>query len=393
MALDLARARADTPGCANVVHLNNAGSALPPQAVVERVIEHLRLEAAVGGYEARNRMADALTATHTSLEALLHAGPGTVAITQSDTAAWTKTLWGLAFTGWFDGGGRVLVDAAAYNSHYLALLQLRERVGITIEQVAASPTGEVDLADLARRLDHDVRLVTATHMGTHRGLVNPVADIGRLARDAGVPFFLDACQSTGQLPVDVAAIGCAVATGTGRKFLRAPRGTGFAYVAPTWAERLSPPGIDGMSAMWVDAEHYTLQPGAARLAEFEASYATHLGLGTAVDYALAVGIDAIAERVTLLAETLRDRLGALGAAIHDGGQQRGAIVTFTLADVSPYDIQRAAAAAGVNIAVTEAPWARLDMEQRGLSAAARASVHYYNDDADLDALCAVVEGL
>lgn len=386
MLLDLDQLRADTPGCELVTHLNNAGAGLPPTPVVDTVVEFIRLEARMGGYEAEAAAAGALEAAHASVALLIDADPLDVALTQSDTASWAKAFWGLVLGGWFSGGGRVIVDRAAYNSHYLSLLQARDSFGITIEAIRSTDDGTLDLDDLDRRLDGTVRMVTATHVGTHRGLVNPVADVGARTRAAGVPFFLDACQSAGQLPVDVAVIGCDVATGTGRKFLRGPRGTGWLYVAPEWSERMRPPGIDGTSANWLGEDSYELKERARRFEEFETSYAARLGLGAAVDYALAIGIPLIAERINQLAESLRQALTGIGAAVHDGGSQRSAIVTFTVPGHDPGAIQESLADAGVNVSVTRAPWARLDMDQRGLPAAVRASPHAYNSEDEIERL-------
>jgi selenocysteine lyase/cysteine desulfurase len=380
MALDLARLRAETPACEAVAHLNNAGASLLPRPVVEAVIAHVRLESELGGYEAAVLAADRLQDARSALGRLLGADPLDVALTQSDTAAWTKAFWGLALGGWFDGGGRLLVDRAAYNSHYLSLLQAAGRFGVTIEVVASTADGSLDLDDLDRRLGGDVRLVTATHVGTHRGLVNPVAAVGERTRHGAVPFFLDACQSAGQLPVDVGVIGCDVATGTGRKFLRGPRGTGWLYVRPEWSERMSPPGLDGSSASWLDESRFGLLPRAARFEEFEASVAARIGLGVAVEYALELGIAAIAERIALLAEGLRDGLRSVGASVHDGGGQRCGIVTFTLPAVAPEAVKASLAAAGIHVWTSEALSARLDMEQRGLPAVVRASPHAFNSE-------------
>jgi cysteine desulfurase/selenocysteine lyase len=386
VALDVDRLRADTPGCELVVHLNNADSSLPPRQVVDAVVEHLRLEAHSGGYEAEAAATKPLQAARSAMGRLLGVDPLDLALTESDTSSWSKAFWGLALGGWFDGGGRVMVDRAVYNSHYLSLLQARDRFGLAIEAIAAQPDGSLDLEDLDRRLDAKVRLVTATHVGTHRGLVNPVAEVGRRTRAAGVPFFLDACQSAGQLPLDLPAIGCDAATGTGRKFLRGPRGTGWLYVAPEWSERMEPPGIDGASASWVDEQRYVLSDRAGRFEQFETSYAARLGLGAAVEYALDIGLCPIAERIRLLADSLRSALAEVGAVTHDGGTLRSAIVTFTVPGQDPVSVQRALAAAGINVSVTAAASARLDMEQRGLPSAVRASPHAFNSEAEIDYL-------
>ena len=259
----------------------------------------------------------------------------------------------------------------------------------------AAADGTIDVEALVAELAaDDVALVSATHVGTHRGLVNPVEEVGAACRDAGVLFFLDACQSMGQLPVDVGRIGCAVATGTGRKWLRGPRGTGLLYVRDDLVGRLRPPGIDGASASWDDADRFHLEPGASRFVPFESPVACRLGLGTAVDHALDLGIDAIARRVDAVAEYLRAGLSAVtGTTVHDGGHRRCGIVTFTVDGVGPPAVKAAAAAAGVNVSVTGAAAARLDMGGTRPESVVRASPHYVNTEDECDRLVEVVAGL
>jgi selenocysteine lyase/cysteine desulfurase len=202
-----------------------------------------------------------------------------------------------------------------------------------------------------------------------------------------VPYFLDACQSVGQIPVDVRRIGCDVATATGRKWLRGPRGTGLLYVDSVFAERLEPPGIGWSSAVWEDADHYRLRDGAERFLDFEVPVAAHLALGEAIDHALGLGLEAIEARVAGLAEQLRRQLTQMGGvAVHDGGGRRSGIVTFTVAGVEPAAVSSAAAGRGINVSVSEAPWARLDMAPPRPVAVVRASPHYYNTEEELGRL-------
>jgi selenocysteine lyase/cysteine desulfurase len=287
------------------------------------------------------------------------------------------------------------VDRQSYDSHYMGLLQVCGFTGASISVVPAVADGTIDLEALTAELaGGDVALVSATHVGTHRGLVNPVEDVGVRCRQAGVPLFLDACQSLGQLPVDVGRIGCAVATATGRKWLRGPRGTGLLFVRSDVVDSLRPPGVDGTSAVWEDAEHYRLAPGAARFMPFESPVALHLGLGTAVDHALDLGIEAIAAQVGRIAEHLRATLSSVdGVDVHDGGSRRSGIVTFTVAGAPPAEVKAAAAAAGVNVSVTEAAAARFDMGGARPEAVVRASPHYTSTEEECARLVAVVAAL
>ena len=386
MSLDVDRLRADTPGCEQVVHLNNAGAALPPKIVTEAVIKYLRLEASLGGYEAAEASTELLTDARSALAQILGVDSADIALSHSDTSAWSKSFWGLALSGWFSPGGRVLVDPAMYNSHYFALLQAQERFGLSIETMRADADGIIDMDHLDSVLDSSVKMVTATHVGTHKGAVADVAKIGALTRPRGIPFFLDACQSAGQLPLDLSAIQCDVATGTGRKFLRGPRGTGWLFVREEWAERMQPPGVDGSSATWTSQNTLELLPRAQRFEEFETSYGAQIGLGVAVGYAAALGIDAISDRIAMLAQRMRDGLREAGAKVHDGPGPQSGIISFTLPSVDCDYLAGRLHLAGINLSVTRAAWTRLDMEKRGLEAAVRASPHAYNTEAEIDYL-------
>jgi selenocysteine lyase/cysteine desulfurase len=382
-AIDVGRVRADTPGCRDVVHLNNAGAALPTRAVVDTVVEHLELEARVGGYAAADAVGPRSAAVYDSVARLIGAAPDEIALLDSATRAWDTAFYSLAST--FRPGDRILTSRAEYASNVIAFLQTARRTGATIEVVADDETGRLSVDDLAARIDHHVAIVAMSWIPTQGGLVNPAADVGAVTRDAGVPFLLDACQAVGQLPVDVDALGCDFLSATGRKYLRAPRGTGFLYVRRPWIERLDPPFLDVHAARWVSDERIEARADARRFESWEHSVATRLGLGTAVDYALDLGLDAIAPRVFALADRLRAQLrDVAGLTLRDLGPDPCGIVTFTIDNVDPYALAARLREQRVNISVSTIDFARFDFEARGLEAVARASVHYYNTEDELD---------
>jgi selenocysteine lyase/cysteine desulfurase len=398
MAFDVERARAETPGCRHVLHLNNAGSSLPPQPVLDAQIDWLQQEAVTGGYELATRRQDDRQRTYHEVAALIGADAGEIAVVENATFAWHQAFWSLPLA----PGDRILTCEVEYATNFLSYLQAVDRRGVSIEVVPSDGHGQLSVEALADMLDDTggeggraggrVGLVAITHVPTNGGVVNPAEEVGRLTRAAGVPFLLDACQSVGQRPVDVGAIGCDMLAATGRKWLRAPRGTGFLYVRSGLLDQLEPAFLDLLGATWVEPDRYELRPDARRFENWEANLAGVIGLGEAVAYARGWGLDAIAERVTGLAAALREQLAATvpDVEVRDLGERPSGIVTFTRTCVASEAIQSTLADQGINVSVTHGHSTLLDTERRRLPDMVRASVHYYNDTDELDRFCRAV---
>jgi selenocysteine lyase/cysteine desulfurase len=252
--------------------------------------------------------------------------------------------------------------------------------------VPTDDDGAVELARLEAALDGAVLLALA-HVPTSSGLVEPVAAAGTLARAAGATFILDATQSVGQLAVDVDTIGCDVLVTTGRKYLRAPRGTGLLYVREALLERLLPAAPDVRGAEWVSDRDWTLDPRARRLETWEASVALRLGLGVALSEAAALGVAATEAHLTSVAERLRGALAELpGVALADPPAARSAIVTFHVDGLGAAEVVAGLATRQVNVVAVPRGHALWDLGGRGIEAVVRASPHIYDNDADLEAL-------
>ncbi len=390
VGIDIAVVRKDTPGCRRVIHLNNAGASLPPQVVLDTLVSYLEEEARVGGYELAARRAGDLAGVYRSVATMIGADANEIALVDSATRAWDMAFYSLRF----DRGDRILTTTTEYAANFIAYLQVAERTGARIEVVPDTPTGEIDVAALEAMVDERVKLISINHVPTNGGVVNPAAAVGEVARRYDITYLLDACQSVGQMPIDVGEIGCDLLSATSRKFLRGPRGVGFLYVRGSLVEELEPPMLDLHAATWVGADRYEIRSDAKRFETWESSAALRLGLGAACDYAMSIGVDAIWDRVDSLAVTLRTALEAIpGVTIHDKGSVKSGIVTFSVADHPAERVKDALGAQGINVSVSTAASTRIDMEQRGLDAILRASVHYFNTEDELDATTAVVAQL
>ena len=387
---EIRRLRAETPGCAEVAHFNNAGSSLPPAPVLETHLGYLRREALIGGYEAQEEAQHRLDAVYTATAQLVGGqGPDEVALFENATRAFDMALYAVPL----EPGDVILTSTAEYHSMFVTYLH-RARRGVRVEVVAPDATGQLDVGALRKRIDARVRLIAMTHMPTNGGLVQPAEAVGEVAREAGIFFLLDATQTVGQIPLDVRRLGCHALAGTSRKYLRGPRGVGFLWVARDWIERLEPPLMEGHAAEWVEPERYVIRPDAKRFEVWESNVAARLGFGAAIEYAQALGLERIWTRVQALAETLRTRLAAVpGVSVRDLGVVRGGIVSFTVRGVDAARVKAALRAASINVTVSPARGTLLDMRARGLSEVLRASVHYYNTDEEIDRLVAEVARL
>jgi len=352
-----------------------------PRPVLAAVTEHLEREAVIGGYEAAAEARERTQDTYDALATLLRTRPDHIALMENATKAWGTVFYGMDWR----SGDRVLTAQASYASNYLAMLQLRERHGIEIDVAPNDAAGQVDVDALERLITPRTRLLCLTHIPTNSGLVNPAAAVGNVAKRHGIPYLLDACQSVGQIDVDMEAIGCDFLSGTGRKYLRGPRGTGFLAVRPGSLEMIQPPVLDLHAARWAAVDNYEMQPDARRFETWEGYVAGKIGLGVAVRYTLDIGMSDIQSRTAGLAASLRTSLGDLaGVRVHDIGERKGGIVTFSHASTAATDIQRGLTTRGMNTNIADPDWARLDAERRQLPSMVRASVHYYNTEEEVD---------
>jgi cysteine desulfurase / selenocysteine lyase len=390
MAIDVRRARHETPGCENVLHFNNAGAALMPQPVLHATIAHLQLEALSGGYEAAAQAHAAVEHVYDAAATLLGCQRDEIAVVENATRAWDMAFYAVPL----GPGDRILTAMAEYASNYIAFLQVACKTGAVVEVIPNDEAGQVSIAALRQAIDARVKLIAITHVPTNGGLVNPAAAVGEVARQAGVMYLLDACQSVGQMPIDVQAIGCDMLSATGRKYLRGPRGTGLLYVRRAILERLEPPFLDLHAAQWVGRDRFVIRPDARRFENWETYYAGKIGLGVAIDYALQWGLEAIWTRIAGLADDLRQRLNAIpGVAVRDQGAQRCGIVSFSVAGTEPDQVQRLLGKERINVSVSRLPSTRLDMEARGLQDLVRASVHYYNTTTEVERFCTTLASL
>ncbi|RON53227.1 class V aminotransferase [Pseudomonas frederiksbergensis] len=379
---EVARLRAATPGCASVIHFNHAGASLPSQATLDAVLAQLQREALGGPMEAADQTIQARA--RTAAATLLNAVPEAMAFASSGSAA-----WGMAFNalGPWQSGDRILIGRHEWGGN-LACIARAVGAGAQLEVIPCDESGAVSVTALEQMIDPKVKLIALTWLPANGGLINPAEAIGALARQHGIPYFIDAGQALGQLPCDVEALNCDVLKGAGRKFLRGPRGTALLYIRPEFMQRLQPTQLDVLSAPW-DGESFALRSDARRFETSEVSVALLAGLANALEECNGLGLANIRQRIDSLSQGLRERLTRIpGLTLHNLGptDQQSGLIAFTLKGWDSAWLKQRLARRGINIGANSVAYTPLDMQARGLESIARIAVSYLNTEEEIELL-------
>ena len=379
--IDIEKIRADVPAVDQRVHFNNAGMSLMPQPAYDAMLEYLALEQSIGGYEAAIERAADTRNFYDQAAQLLNCDASDIAFFEGATKAWQAFFYALKF----EQGDRIITTTVDYGSNFVGFIQQSKRLGVEVDLVDYDENGDLDLAQLERLFSDRTRLVSLSHIPTANGLINPAERIGQLAREADVPFLLDACQSVGQINVDVGKIGCTALSATGRKYLRGPRGTGLLYVEPDFRRQLEPAMLDQCGVELINKDAYRIVDSCQRFENFEAGFASRIAFGKAIGYANSQGIDNIEQRIIELGQYCRRGLSALTAVhCHDTGKQQGGIVMFSVDQHSPESVRDYLAQHGVTVWVSSGPGGLIDFQKRNFDSLLRASIHYFNTESEID---------
>lgn len=386
---EIAVFRKDTIGCFKVNHLNNAGASLMPDVVTQAVIEHIKLESEIGGYEAAALKADAIQQFYVQAGKLINCKATNIAFTASATDSYTRALSSIPFR----AGDVVLTDNDDFISNQIQFLSCQKRFGIKIVRIKNAFAGGVDLQDLEEKLfTLQPRLLAITHIPTNSGLVQPVKSIGDIYRryekvhGDKTWYILDACQSAGQIKLDIEDLRCDFLSVTNRKFLRGPRGTGFLYISDKALEYgLEPLFIDMRGAEWVEKDVYKPKKDAMRFEDWEFAYALVIGSSLAIEYYRNIDADRIWQQVQLLSGYMRKELSAVNKVrVLDRGPEVGGLVTFTVQGAQPQYMMDEFIRRKINVVPSYRNFAVIDFDEKNVEWALRASPHYFNTMGEID---------
>lgn len=382
--------RQDTRGLSDgKIFLNNAGSSLMPSVVVDSMIDYLELEEQLGGYEVANRNAEVLEEFYDETARLINAKPSNIAFATSATEAYAKALSSIMFK----EGDVIITTADDYISNQITFISLQKKLKVNVIRTKNLPDNELDFEDLEHLIKkHNPKLIAVTHIPTNSGVIQNVEGVGKLCKQYDILYLVDACQSVGQLAVDVEKIGCDFLSATGRKFMRGPRGTGFLYVSDKILEQnYAPLLLDMRGADWTEFDDYELFKTAKRFESWEISYASLMGFTNALQYANHIGLHAIEHYNKGLSERLRENLKNSGFNVWDWGKNLSSIVTFSGPDGDLEKIQQVLKENNVFFSVTHKNSALIDFTKKNISGIVRLSPHYFNTVEEIDIVSNVLK--
>lgn len=377
--------RRDTPGCSEVIHLNNAGASLMPSSVSKVIKDYLELESLYGGYETAARESDNIFDFYNLAARLLNCRPENIAFTSSATDSYTRALSSIPFK----EGDTILTSEDDYVSNQIAFLYFRNRFGIRVERIRSMASGGLDPEDARLKIKRNrPKLVAATHIPTNSGLIQDVASLGQICSEEGIWYLVDACQSVGQMPVDTSEISCDFLSTTCRKFLRGPRGAGFLFVSDRALNAgLAPIHLDMRGAQWIGADNFILEDTARRFEDWEFAYALVRGTAKAIEYALDIGLNRIENRLKNICRFTREKLGELNnLTLLDRGDELGAIISLQVLNHSEESIRKLLYSHKINHSLVSKSSARIDFEKKNVDWALRISPHYYNTEEEIQSL-------
>ena len=378
--LDIKKIRLETPGCQSRIHFNNAGSSLNPKGVFVAVQSYLNREQEIGSYEAAEEAKVLINSFYTKFSELLNCSESEIAFIENSTRAWEMAVHSISWK----PGDQIITGENEYGSNYLGLLHLAKQRSLKILTIPNDESGTISLSQLEESVTDKTRLIAITHVASQRGDVQPASKVGEIANKHNILYLLDACQSVGQINLDTKSLKCDFLCGSGRKYLRGPRGTGFLYTKSTALKTLEPVFLDLHSANWKNVGSYEFVRDAKMFECWERNMAAMIGLTTAVEYLLKLDVKMVEQRVKQLSLNLREKLSELAAIkILEKSNNCSGIVTFTKTSISATDLKDELQKKGINISVIKQRNARLDLGKECTGDINRASLHYYNSEQEI----------
>jgi len=372
--------RADIPFLeTGIIYLDNASTTPTPRPVIDAMLEYFNEYSANIGrglHRATRRATEAFEATRGKIARVINAKLEEIVYTKNTTEAINIVAQGLKWR----KGDKVVATVLEHHSNLIPWQRLERTKGIKLDLIPATPDCSIEPDAAEKIIDKKTRLVTVSHVSNAIGSIQPVVEVGKLARDNGALFLVDAAQSVGHMPVDVERIGCDFLAAPGHKGLLGPQGTGFLYVCEDRFDELEPLLLGGGIVESVGEHSCKLVAPPQVFDAGTPNIPGIIGLGRACEYIMEIGVEKIAERERRLTEQMMEISGIEHVRVYGPRdiERRGGVVSFNVGGMDHHQVA-AMLDEIANIAVRSGHHcAAPTMRHLDVDGTVRASVHYYN---------------
>ena len=373
-----------------LAYLDNAASAQKPRAVIDRMTEvmthsyanvhrglHLLSNEATAAFEqARKTTAQFINAASTD----------EIVFTSGGTDAFNLVSYSLGVNA-LEEGDEILLSVMEHHSNIVPWHLLRERKGVVLKWLDISDDGEIDLGAYEAAFSARTKLVAISHMSNVMGALTPAKELSRIAHEHGARILFDGCQASVHGTIDVQEIDADFYVMTGHK-LYGPSGIGVLYGKKSVLDTMAPYRGGGEMIEIVEQDHVTYNDPPHRFEAGTPAIIEAIGLGAALEWMMATGIDAIAEHETALARHAMEELRKLNfITLYGQAPGKAPIICFGVDGAHPHDVSAILDRSGVAVRAGH-HCAQPLMKRLGVSATSRASFAAYNTHAEVEALIA-----
>lgn len=385
--------RADIPFLDEVIYLDAASTTPTPKPVVDAMNEyyhHFNSNTGRGAYRTAVKATSEVEKTRVKLSKLINCDPEEIIFTKNTTEAINLVVNGLNY----EKDESIIVPNIEHHSNFIPWLNLKNQ-GVKTKIISSGQHGMVKSEDIEQTIDKTTKLITITQVSNSIGSVQPVNEIGKLAKENNILFMMDAAQSVGHMSVDVKEIGADFVSFPGHKGLLGPVGTGFLYCNKEVAEKLSPMNLGGGTVSDVTEDNFTLAPVPSRFEGGTQNISGIIGLGAAVDYINKIGISKIEKYGEKLTKMMYNGIKEIeNAAVYGHPENIYDMVGFNISGVNCHDVAKILDEQS-NICVRSGMHCAIPaMRQIGayeFGGTVRASIHYYNTEEEIQTLIDILD--
>jgi cysteine desulfurase/selenocysteine lyase len=377
--------RKDIPLTKSVAYFDNAATSLTPLPVVEAMTAYYleyRGNVHRGVHRLSQRASAAYDEARRKVAEFVHASPEEIIFVKNTTEALNCVALGLQL----QRGEKVVTTALEHHSNFLPFVQLKKK-GITCEVIEATHEG---LCEEQFTKIEGAALVTCSYVSNALGTILPVEEIGDRAHETGALFCVDAAQAVGHMPVDVRQVSCDFLAFSGHKGCMGPTGVGVLYIKKEVADIVDPLFLGGGMIKDVVPTGYTVADPPEKYEAGTPNIGGVIGLGAALDYVTAIGVDCIHQYEAALTEYTLDALSARDTITWYGPPTpRSGVISFNVTGLHCHDV--ASILDSHDIMVRSGHHCALPiMKKLGIEGTVRASYHCYNTEEEVDRMISVL---